>query len=416
MCINSTSIAFNSHLIEFTIVIIFHIDKYPPSCSRDGPLGAVATCCSHERDSKGKPKQVWRSNGKACSGVVSLSVAEAFCAESGARICNLTDLPHACSTGCGYDHSSLTWTNTPSRGCTDYPLSEAECEQQLRSSNKCFLRQMGKLTDGQCARTCGLCTNHVDDWAVTQCKKECDAAWKVNKKIDSYGCKIGCNYFVRGPPSLYTGEGGKFFYGNTATKRLYPPGPTDYWVGLEAASVVDCKQACDIFTCRHGTYLNQAGKFPTECSSVDDYPVVWWSTAACNLGCDLAAITKYNVPNRTVPNCAREDFEPVAEDCRCAEGAPVVPYVKESFKHILRSPLAELGWAPPVVDCEAGRFCYQDFDADRVRCHARKKVVYGWARQFVSKEKCPRECGLEEWTLFGEVLSVFGNGCGVHCH
>ena len=123
-----------------------------------------------------------------------------------------------------------------------------------------------------------------------------------------------------------------------------------------------------------------------------DHPVTWWVTGACNLGCDLAAITRYNRPNRTtaVPTCAQKEFVPVPEDCRCGSGAPVYPLAKD----FLRSPLATLGWTPPMVDCEVGRFCYQDFGEDRVRCHVRKKIVYGWVRQFVSKEKCPSACGL----------------------
>ena len=202
----------------------------------------MAACCSHERDSKsGIPKVISRQpDGKTCSGTLSMDKAEAFCNAHDAGLCNITELRLACGTGCSYD-DKLTWTLTPSRGCTDYPLSESACELQLRTSDKCTFRRAGTLKDGHCARTCGLCTNRLDDWAVQQCRDDCDNVQKAanDKEADKYkldivACKVGCSYFVRGPPSVYTGPAGTSF--EFGTTRDFPPGPTDYWVGARGCS------------------------------------------------------------------------------------------------------------------------------------------------------------------------------------
>ena len=369
----------------------------------------MAACCTQDT---GKPVRAWRQPiGGTCSGRVTMDKAQAFCNAHGARLCELSEVALACGTGCNYDNK-LTWTTTPSLGCTDHPASESSCELQLRDSDNCARRRSGILADGQCDRTCGLCTNKLDDWAVTQCLTDCDKASArglaldaKNFKLDVLACKTGCSYFVRGPPSIYTGQGGDFF--SSGGKRFYPPGPTDYWVGLEAAAVVDCKQACTNFVCRDETFLNQGGRFATECPFDGGNPVAWWVRGGCNLGCDLAAITRYNNKQRTVPACAQKDFDSVSQDCRCASGAPVFLDVKDKTG-LIYSPLPILGLTPPVVDCEAGRYCYKAADEDRVRCHVHKKslspgILYKWVREFVPLENCPRDCGLPKSKLFGEV-------------
>ena len=51
-----------------------------------------------------------------------------------------------------------------------------------------------------------------------------------------------------------------------------------------------------------------------------------------------------------------------------------------------------------------GRFCYTDHDEESRECHVKKKVVFAWRQIPESLEGCPTHCGVDLWTLFGQVF------------
>ena len=57
-----------------------------------------------------------------------------------------------------------------------------------------------------------------------------------------------------------------------------------------------------------------------------------------------------------------------------------------------------------LVHILKGRFCYTDHDEESRECHVKKKVVFAWRQIPESLEGCPTHCGVDLWTLFGQVF------------